>query len=160
MFALPPTVEECSSCSTTLPACSALWVFNLTHSDECKVKSQSHFSSLLPALPIPNPHHSPPHTLSHPVRSLNLPLLSILLTLLRKIWPSSLGFSFLFDFIVSVDFSRVIPQLITNIHLNLTTYHTCPFWVMYEYLTQYFQNIFFCFLNCQGMPRMKVLPCL
>jgi hypothetical protein len=42
MFAFPPAVEY-SLCSSSLPACVVIWAFDLSHSDKCKVESQTHF---------------------------------------------------------------------------------------------------------------------
>jgi hypothetical protein len=38
--AIPPIMEECSSFSTSSSVSAVTWVFDLSHSDWCKVKSQ------------------------------------------------------------------------------------------------------------------------
>jgi hypothetical protein len=41
-------MEECSSFSTSLPASSVTWVFDLSHSDWCEVESQGYFGLHFP----------------------------------------------------------------------------------------------------------------
>jgi hypothetical protein len=44
--AIPPTMEECSSFSTSTPASAVTWIFDLSHSDWCEVESHGDISGL------------------------------------------------------------------------------------------------------------------
>ena len=41
-FALPAAMKEWSPCSTLSPVCAITWVFDLSHSEWCKVEHQSY----------------------------------------------------------------------------------------------------------------------
>jgi hypothetical protein len=83
-----------------------------------------------PYIPSPPPH-SLPHPLFHPVPSFQRPLLNRLITtsflLLRKIHLPYLVLSLLFGFFGTVDYSIVVLYVKANIHIEVSTYHECPF---------------------------------
>jgi hypothetical protein len=47
-FGTPSAMEECFSFFTSFPACAVTWVFDLSHSDWYKVKSQHPFDFHFP----------------------------------------------------------------------------------------------------------------
>ena len=59
----------------------------------------------------------------HPVPSLHPPPISILISLLRKIQPSSFGLSLWFGFFGADDYSLVNLVFMTKIHFSVSTYH-------------------------------------
>jgi hypothetical protein len=93
----------------------------LWHILEIYIPSPINFPSLFPALPVhmvspyPTPFSSPFQF--HPFPTFCQPLIFILFPLLRKIQPSSLGPSLLFDSFGAVDYSMFFLCFISNIHL-------------------------------------------
>jgi hypothetical protein len=83
----------------------------------------------------PSDHPSyPPHTWTeHPISlpipfpSLHLLLMTILFPLLSEFQASTLGPSFFFSFCDSVEYSIAPVFYTAKIHLEVITYHACPF---------------------------------
>jgi hypothetical protein len=68
----PPTMEECSSFSTSSPASAVTWIFDLSHSDWCEVESQGCFASyhfLIPTFIYRSKQSLTYNDLSLPLRS-------------------------------------------------------------------------------------------
>lgn len=52
-FVIPPSIKKCYSVSTLLTACFVTWVFDLWHSDCCKVQTQGYFDLHFKSYPFP-----------------------------------------------------------------------------------------------------------
>ena len=56
-LAIPPTMEECSSFSTSSQASAVTWIFDLSHFNWCEVESQGYFDLICISLMIKHVEH-------------------------------------------------------------------------------------------------------